>query len=216
MKNPYKVLGVSEDASQDEIKKAYRKLALEWHPDKHKNSKESEEKFKEINAANQLLSDPNKRREYDMRSKGFNMNFDSFPFGDIFNGSGFGGFESFFNGFHHHHHHHRNKSKKNVVILKITLEEQCSGVTKEISFNKRTNCSECDARGVVDMKKCNICNGTGQVRISQNTNSSFQMKNQPLLSKQKHCFDVTEKNFLKKIDGLFRNFYFLLNVNHIL
>ncbi len=175
MKNPYEVLGISKDATQEEIKKAYRKLALKWHPDKHPDdSKAAEEKFKEINSANQILSDPQKRSNFDMGSNqmpfsGFSSHFTGFNsshFDSIFNGMGGFGFER-----------QQQKPQKPQSFLNITLEEAFFGVTKQITYNTNNPCNDCNGDGVTNKITCNICHGSGQINYKQqtNSNSNFNM-----------------------------------------
>ncbi len=183
----YEVLGVGKSATDDELKKAYRKLAKQYHPDANlDNKEEAEKKFKEINEAYETLSDPQKRKMYDQfgpdgpagfgggaggsyYSSGFDGFSDFGDIGDIFSsffGGGFGG----------------RSSRKNTngpvqgadlkTTIDITFEEAFSGVEKEIVVNRNETCTTCGGNGakpgtVID--KCTVCNGTGQVRQIQNT-----------------------------------------------
>lgn len=160
MENLYDILGVSKNASQDEIKKAYRKLAKQWHPDKfngdESKKKEAEEKFKKISEAYDTLSDENKRQEYDnpMGSGGFS----GFDFGG-FSGSGFnwsfsgGGFNPF----------GQNSSGEDVnVVYDVSLEDIYQGKHfKEFTFSKKVRCKECDGSGKAEWHKCPHCDGKG-------------------------------------------------------
>lgn len=172
MKDYYEVLGVNRNASEDDIKKAYRKLAAKWHPDRWVNAtaeekKTAEEKIKEINEANSVLSDAEKRRNYDMfgsaepQPGGFGDDFDPF--------SGFNPFGP------------RKRVERGDDIsayVTLTMAEAYSGVSKkEISINKRKPCSHCNGTGSEDGKdhKCPHCNGTGRlVQSSRNGNAFYQ------------------------------------------
>ncbi len=170
----YDVLGVSKSASKDEIKKAYRKMAIKYHPDKNPDDKESEEKFKEAAEAYEVLSNDEKRQRYDQfghqgvggaggfSGGGMNMEDIFSQFGDIFGGSGGSPFDSFFGG--GRSGGRRTRKGTNLRIkLKLTLREIAEGVEKKIKVN----------RLVVDpntsFKNCSSCNGTGQVRKVMNT-----------------------------------------------
>ena len=190
----YEVLGVQKGASAEEIKKAYRKLAVKYHPDKNPGNKEAEEKFKEAAEAYSVLSDADKKARYDQFghagvegagpdfSGGFgNLNDilnDLFggAFGGGFSGfgggfSGFGGgFGGFGGGQRQQQRVHRGRDIR--VRVKLTLEEIAKGVEKEISIEKSVACPDCGGRGAKnssDIKTCPACNGTGQVQRVVNT-----------------------------------------------
>lgn len=168
----YDILGVSKSASEQEIKKAYRKVAIKYHPDKNPDNKEAEEKFKEAAEAYEVLSDPNKKARYDQYghdglkggSGGFGgggMNMDDIfsQFGDVFGGGSGGGFGSFFGG-----GGSRVRKGSNLRIrLSLSLEEVAKGVEKKIKVNRLVV-----AEGVT-FKTCTTCNGQGQVRRVVNT-----------------------------------------------
>lgn len=168
----YEVLGVSKSASEAEIKKAYRKMALKYHPDKNPDDNEAEEKFKEAAAAYEVLSDPEKRGRYDRFGHagmggaggfggGGGMNMDDIfsNFGDIFGGA-FGGGGSF--GGSRGGGSQRARGTNLRVKMKMTLEEIAEGVTKKIKVNKLVN-----ADGVT-YKTCSTCNGSGRImRVTQ-------------------------------------------------
>lgn len=166
----YDVLGVSRSASADEIKKAYRKIAIQYHPDKNPGNKEAEEKFKEAAEAYEVLSNPEKREHYDrfgharVGNGGFgggSMNMEDIfsQFGDIFGGSN--PFESFFGG---GGTRRRGRKGSNLRIkLKLTLEEIANGVEKKIKVNRLVR-----AEGVT-FKTCSTCQGTGQMKRVVNT-----------------------------------------------
>ena len=183
----YEVLGVQKGASAEEIKKAYRKLAVKYHPDKNPGNKEAEEKFKEAAEAYSVLSDADKKARYDQFGhagvEGAGPDF-SGGFGnlnDILNdlfggafGGGFSGFGGGFGGFgggqRQQQRVHRGRDIR--VRVKLTLEEIAKGVEKEISIEKSVSCLDCGGRGAKsssDIKTCPACNGTGQVQRVVNT-----------------------------------------------
>ena len=179
----YEVLGVNKNATDDELKKAYRRLAKKYHPDANPdNKKEAEAKFKEVNEAYENLSDPQKRRMYDQfghagpqgfggNSGFYSQGFEGFDvdLGDIFSsffGGGFGGRSS----------RARNSGPTKGASLRydieITFEEAFSGVEKEISFNREETCGTCKGSGAkpgTTVNTCSMCNGTGQVTQMQTT-----------------------------------------------
>ncbi len=174
----YEVLGVSKNASKDEIKDAYRKLAMQYHPDRNKAA-DAEDKFKEISEAYAVLSDDQKRRQYDtLGHAGFDQRYTSedifrgadfetilrdigFGFGDLFRtffGGGFGG-----GGFRQR----SNRGQDLGYELEITLEEAAKGTEKEIVVPRTEKCNVCDGSGAspgTSVKTCQKCNGIGQVR----------------------------------------------------
>ena len=177
----YEVLGVDKNASADDIKKAYRKLAIKYHPDKNPGDKAAEEKFKEAAEAYSVLSDADKKAKYDQFGhagvEGAGPDF-SGGFGnlnDILNdlfggafGGGFGGFSGFGGGFGGGQRQQRVYRGRDIrVRVKLTLEEIAKGVEKDISIEKSVPCHECGGKGArnsSDIKTCPACNGTGQVQ----------------------------------------------------
>ena len=191
----YEVLGVSKNATDDELKKAYRKMAKKYHPDANPDNKaEAEAKFKEVNEAYENLSDPQKRRMYDQfghdgpqgfgggagpfgqggyysyTSSGFDGFGDFGDLGDIFSsffGGGFGGSR----GTSRRQNGPRKGADLNLNV-EITFEQAFSGVEKEITVNRNEQCGTCHGSGAkpgTSVTKCTMCNGTGQVTQVQNT-----------------------------------------------
>jgi molecular chaperone DnaJ len=166
----YEILGVSKSASADEIKKAYRKVAIQYHPDKNQGDKAAEEKFKEAAEAYEVLSDTEKRSRYDRYGHagmgnggyGHHMNMEDIfsQFGDVFGGGS--PFESFFGGSSRGGKRQRKGSNLRIK-LKLTLEEVANGVEKKIKVNRLVR-----AEGVT-FKTCPSCQGTGQIKRVVNT-----------------------------------------------
>ncbi len=172
----YEILGVSKDASADEIKKIYRKLALQYHPDRNKDAG-AEEKFKEISEAYAVLSDSEKRSQYDrFGHAGIDGQYSA---EDIFRGADFGGFgdifEMFFGGGRRGPRGPRRGSDLQYDLY-VTFEEAAFGVRKDIDIPRTENCSVCSGTGAKEgtsPKRCPTCGGTGQVRT---THSTFGMQ----------------------------------------
>ncbi len=172
----YEVLGVSKDASAEDIKKAYRKLAKECHPDLHPDDKEAEARFKELNEANEVLSDPKKRARYDRfgpegaAQGGYSGYSGGFDFG------GFGGmgdiFEQLFNGAMGGSSRQANAPMQGSDLryeLKITFEEAAFGCEKKFDFMRSDICDSCKGSGAkpgTQPKACPTCKGTGRMRVN--------------------------------------------------
>jgi len=175
----YEVLGVGRGAASDEIKRAYRQLALTYHPDRNPGNKEAEEKFKEAAEAYSILGDPEKRATYDrfglegLRGEGFTgfSGFDASIFGDFEDILGrFFGFEDIFGGRSRSRRAYPQKGRDLALELEIGLEEAASGVEKEITLSRAEQCPECGATGVTpgtSKTSCPTCQGRGQVRYQQ-------------------------------------------------
>lgn len=174
-KDFYKILGVNKGASEDEIKRAYRKLAQKYHPDRTRNDKTAEEKFKEINSAYEILSDKRKREQYDQFGSQAFEGGQGFP-GAGFDFGGFSGFgegfadifETFFSG-------SRSPAKRGEdreASLSITFEEAAFGIQKEVKATRIGECAACKGRGAAPGSKiitCTTCGGTGEIRSVRNT-----------------------------------------------
>lgn len=185
----YEVLGVSKDADAKEIKKAYRKLAMKYHPDKNPGNKEAEEKFKEINEAYEVLSDEEKRSTYDRFGHDGLNNQGGFGggqgFGGGFGGGGFGGFEDIFGdifgsggfggGFGGGGSSRRRGPRRGADIkqsVTITFEEAAFGKKLKVKLNRNEECEECHGSGAkpgTSKKTCPTCHGTGTVQSVQRT-----------------------------------------------
>ena len=177
----YDVLGVARGADASEIKSAYRKLAIKYHPDKNPDNKEAEEKFKEAAEAYEILSNPEKRQRYDQfghagnSAQGFGgggMNMDDIfsQFGDIFGGGN--PFESFFGGGSRGGGRRVQKGTNLRIKVKLTLDEIAKGVEKKVKVNKQVSCTTCNGTGAKDKSSyhtCNTCGGSGSVRRVTNT-----------------------------------------------
>lgn len=166
-KDYYQILEVDRGASADEIKKSYRKMAMKYHPDKNPDNPQAEEKFKECAEAFDVLSDPQKKQEYDTYGTvggnngnpfggGFNMDDIFSRFGDFFN---FGGGNQ------------RQVRRGSDLRIKtnVSLQEVINGVDKKIKYIRQVKCNTCDGYGGKDLTNCGMCQGTGQRRVVQNT-----------------------------------------------
>ncbi|WP_040195035.1 molecular chaperone DnaJ [Clostridium culturomicium] len=178
-KDFYEVLGIDKSASDEDIKRAFKKLALKYHPDRNQGDAEAEEKFKDINEAYQVLSDPEKRQRYDQFGtadfNGAGGGFDGFDFGgfggfgDIFGdifGGGFGGFGG---------GGAKNGPRKGADLeydLTLTFEEAMTGCEKEIKVTRREKCETCGGSGAkagTSPKTCSKCGGRGRIQVQRRT-----------------------------------------------
>ena len=186
----YEILGVDKNADEATIKKAYRKVAMQYHPDRNPGDKNAEDKFKEAAEAYEVLSDGNKKARYDryghagvenMGGGGFSgggMNMEDIfqHFGDIFGDGGGGGgspFESFFGGQSGSRSRSTGQKGSNLRIkVALTMEEIEAGVTKKIKVKKQVTCKTCSGSGAKDrnsVSTCGTCQGSGYVRQVKNT-----------------------------------------------
>lgn len=187
----YEILGVQKSATADELKKAYRKMALKYHPDKNPGDKEAEEKFKEAAEAYDVLSDPNKRAKYDQwghsmgpsgfgggggggfHAGGMSMEDIFSQFGDIFGGGSFGGFGGFGSAAGGSPRRRRQPKGSDLRIkVKLTLKEIAEGVTKKLKIPRYVKCQHCNGTGAKDgtaFQTCQRCHGTGVIEHIQQT-----------------------------------------------
>jgi len=187
----YETLGIERSASAEEIKKAYRRLAKQYHPDFNKDDNDTEKKFREIKEAYDILSDPQKREQYDRfgHQDGFSggaSGFDGFGAG----GFGFGGiddiFEQFFGGMSGRRRPRGPEQGNHLRYdLDITLEDAYSGVEKVINIPRTETCSECQgsrAKAGTSPETCSSCGGTGQQQVMRNTLIGRIMSTQPCVA----------------------------------
>ena len=163
--NPYKILGVNKNASQDEIKNAFREKALKYHPDKGGD----EEKFKQINEAYSMISDPNKRSHYDAARDGINFGGfggGSFSFGDIF-GDMFGP--------QRRERPTATVDEEIIFNLKASLSQIKQGMQQSVVFERYVVCDDCDGEGGENKEECSLCDGNG-ILVNQPNPYTFQQK----------------------------------------
>jgi molecular chaperone DnaJ len=175
-KDYYSILGVGKGASDEEIKKAYRKAAMQWHPDKNPNNPEAEAKFKEAAEAYDVLSNPEKKSNFDRFGTadggfgggnpfgsnfghGFNMDDIFSQFGDIFGNFGGG----------RRQQQQRRRGQDLRLKINVTIDEVINGGTKKIRYKRQVHCESCSGKGGTNVKNCLPCNGSGQRVVVQNT-----------------------------------------------
>lgn len=182
-KNYYEILGVSKTATQDEIKSAYRKLAKQYHPDFHPNDAEAAEKFKEINEANAVLSDEEKRKQYDYELEHPGMSGFGGSGGNPFSGGGFGGFEDiissvfgggFGGGFSGGSARQAAPARGADIeqTVRLSFLDAIKGCSKEISYFRNEPCKTCSgtgAQGGTAFTRCTKCGGNGRIKYQQDT-----------------------------------------------
>ena len=181
----YETLGVDKSASKDEVKKAYRKLAMKFHPDKNPDNPEAEQKFKDASEAAEILLNPEKKQRYDQFGHagvngqggqgGFSGDFGDLGdiFGDIFGGGGGGGdvFGDLFGGGRRRGGRSRGQRGADLQMqVEVTFEEAAFGIHKNVSVPKNVSCSSCNGSGGENGAKptrCDYCQGAGEVRRQQ-------------------------------------------------
>ena len=171
MTNYYDILGISKDSSHETIKKAYRKLAVKYHPDKNPNDKVAEDKFRKITEAYETLKDPVKRQNYDKPARA------NFNYSDIFNNTFFKhnpfGFSNTYTStrtnVHSEPKHYRGKRGQDIrIVLNVTFDEILNGSKKTIKYKRYDKCKSCNGLGASsnDRVQCPKCNGTGKISMT--------------------------------------------------
>jgi DnaJ-class molecular chaperone len=191
----YELLQINSNSSQNDIKKAYRKLAMKWHPDKNKDNKElAEEKFKEISEAFQVLSDPQKKKIYDKYGKDGleqnNMNdFDHSGMGDLFSNL-FG-------------HKQRKQNDPIKVQVELEMEEIYNGKEVHVSYERRDNCDACNGKGSSNGLdyNCNICKGSGRMKVQHRIGPMIQISESVCSNCNGSGNKIKKKNICKKCRG---------------
>jgi len=220
MSDYYKLLGVNREASDDEIKKAYRKLAVKYHPDKNPGNSEAEEKFKEISHAYEILSDPQKRTQYDQFGEsafqygtggggfGFHDPFDIFK--EVFGGGGFGNiFEEMFGFGGGGGRSGARRGRDLEYNLKLDFMEAVKGTTEQIKVRRHEQCSTCDGSGAkpgTGEVTCSKCGGSGQVSQSSGffsiarTCDACRGAGKIIKDPCVDCSGTGKKEYIRKID----------------
>lgn len=216
-KNLYEILGVNKNASDDEIKKAFRKLSLKYHPDRQggksdKEKKEAEEKMKEISAAWTVLSDPEKKRQYDMYGTyDENMFNGGFDFSDIFAHMPdiFGDLGGIFGRNRQRHDYRdpgRQKGQSIKVQIPVSIEEILNGkIDRDIEYPINVRCTKCNGEGGTGKKSCPHCHGTGMITTTQSSPFGYIQQSHPCPhckgtgeSFEKICSDCNGTGFVRK------------------
>ncbi len=172
-KDYYEILGIDRKASQDDIKKAFRKLARKYHPDLNPGDKTAEHKFKELNEAYEVLGDEKKRADYDQFGKspfdsgGPGFDYRTYTSGDRFDFGGVGDIFSDMFGSGRGFEGAALRGPDLVMGIELTMEEAFHGATKPITFNREINCSACGGTGAETYQQCSTCKGTGKVTASK-------------------------------------------------
>jgi molecular chaperone DnaJ len=181
VKDYYEILGVDKKAAQEDIKKAYRRLARKYHPDLNPGDKAAEQKFKELNEAYGVLGDEKKRADYDQYGKtppfegGPGFDFRTYAGGEGFDYGGFGDVFSDLFGRRQGTETFHVKGPDLVMGLELSLEEAFSGVTKPITFTREVLCKSCSGTGAASTQQCDRCGGTGHIASSK---GFFRMQQQ--------------------------------------
>lgn len=175
-KDYYNILGVNKEASEDEIKKAYRKMAMKWHPDRNADDPQAETKFKEAAEAYDVLSNKEKRNNYDRFGSAEGNPYSGNPFGGGFGGHGFS-MDDIFSQFgdifgnRNPFGNQQRQKRGSDLRLKITLniDDILNGTVKKLKYKRHQKCTNCEGKGGTDVRSCLPCSGTGRRIIVQNT-----------------------------------------------
>jgi len=217
-KNYYHILGLQKDATEEDIKKTFRKLSIKYHPDKNPNNKEAEDKFKIINEANSVLSNKNKKNEYDINSP-YGASYNPNPFNGFFGGNSTNDFyNSFFNDIFSSFSGRRRDFREDLNIkmrINVPLENVYNNKEINLPYERYVSCSLCDGKGVIESdndvdcihchgknKDCNYCYGTGKISINVCTRCNGNK-----ISKKKEVLEIKDcfKSGLSNIEFNYSN-----------